>query len=115
MRSASFDYYIDDPRKVARRERRRELVTDRRQRIRQGQKLLKAKIRRLGRELSPGIHEPELLDEIGFVLGTIRGLETDLLLYRPEPRKAPRECRCRAARRLELPRQLTQQLIDVSI
>ena len=107
-------YQIDDPRKVERRQTRRELVSDR-------LRLLA----RLDSELAELLRLADVarrrdMQRFGAVLEEIRSLRIDarraledLKRYAAVPRDAPKTCRCSAPRDHSLPEDLERQAIEV--
>lgn len=107
-------YEIDDPRKVARRRARRELIADR-------LKLLArlasevAELLRLADSLRLRDTQRfgELLQEIKTILADSRRALQDLARYAAIPTDAPRTCRCPAPRAFALPREFESQTSEL--
>lgn len=106
-------YEIDDPRKIARRQARRELVADRLQLL-----------ARLGGEIAQLLRLADSvrrrnLQRFGQFLQEIRAIRADahraledLKRYAAIPVDAPRACRCPAPRDLSLPAEFERQAVE---
>lgn len=107
-------YEIDDPRKVARRRARRELVTDRlRLLVRLDSEI--AELLRLAGSL-----RRRNLRKFGEIVQQIRGIQADsrraledLRRYAAIPVDAPQTCRCPVTREHSLPEELDRQMVEV--
>lgn len=106
-------YEIDDPRKVARRRARRELLTDRLRLLRLESEI--AKLLRLAGPLRQ--HDVrrfgEVVQQIRVIRTDARRALGDLKRYSAIPVDAPQTCRCPLPREHSLPEELDRQTVEV--